>query len=208
MQEIIQFQHIHIELPFERILRRLGYRSGTTMLADSNKKEIEKKVCDAFDAMDLQGRAGVVSIEHINDEQVVLDDGSIFKSRKLAAFLYGSEKAVIAGVSAGKNIMEVIQTAVKNNNVSDAAIFDAAASEIVDDALGWILDNLRIQLRSQGEIVNTRRYSAGYGDFQLSNQAVFYSLLKLDELGVVLTPAFILLPEKTVTALAGIITLR
>jgi hypothetical protein len=204
MQEITHYPHINVAIPFERIFRRLGYRSGTTDLSEVKKTQIMKKVEYAFDSMQLQGRSRVVSIETVEKDRIILEDSTIFQSQKLMRFLSGCQKTVIAGVTAGKNIMDEIQSALKSNNISDAAIYDAASSEIVDDALGWMIDLLRVQLRSQGEEIGTRRYSAGYGDFDLSNQAVFYSLLQLDQLDIVLTQEFLLLPEKTVTGLAGI----
>ena len=39
---------------------------------------------------------------------------------------------------------------------------------------------------------------------QLENQIYFYNLLQLDNMGVRLTDSYMLLPEKTVTAVTGI----
>jgi cobalamin-dependent methionine synthase I len=59
-------------------------------------------------------------------------------------------------------------------------------------------------LRREGRHLTSRRYSAGYADFVLENQAIFFRELELEKLGVQLTASFILVPEKSVTAIAGI----
>jgi cobalamin-dependent methionine synthase I len=48
------------------------------------------------------------------------------------------------------------------------------------------------------------RFSAGYGDFLLENQRLFYELLDLQRFGVSLTESCIFTPEKTVPAIAGV----
>jgi cobalamin-dependent methionine synthase I len=49
-----------------------------------------------------------------------------------------------------------------------------------------------------------RRFSAGYADFNLENQKAIYDMLQMGKIGVTITPNFILLPEKSVTAISGI----
>ena len=50
------------------------------------------------------------------------------------------------------------------------------------------------------------RFSPGYGDFLLENQRDFFELLKIGDFGVKLTERYIFIPEKTVTAIAGVET--
>ena len=49
-----------------------------------------------------------------------------------------------------------------------------------------------------------RRFSAGYADFKLENQKMIYEKLQMDKIGVTINSGFILLPEKSVTAISGI----
>ncbi|HAR48794.1 MAG TPA: methionine synthase, partial [Smithella sp.] len=45
---------------------------------------------------------------------------------------------------------------------------------------------------------------AGYADFNLGNQKAIYEILQMEKIGVTMTPHFILIPEKSVTAISGI----
>ena len=85
-----------------------------------------------------------------------------------------------------------------------AVIFDASASEIVDAAFDWIIDYYRREVVRGGGKITDHRFSAGYGDLDLLEQVFFYNILELGELGVDITENHILIPEKSVTAIAGL----
>ncbi len=59
-------------------------------------------------------------------------------------------------------------------------------------------------LKHQSRVVSRKRFSPGYGDFDLANQRIFYSLLELDKLDIQLTESCILIPEKSVIAMTGV----
>jgi cobalamin-dependent methionine synthase I len=90
------------------------------------------------------------------------------------------------------------------DNLSAAVVYDATASEMVDAALDWIMDYFNQQIRREGKKLLSRRFSAGYADFQLDNQQVIYQKLQMEKIGVAINSNFILRPEKSVTALGGI----
>ncbi|MFH1238699.1 MAG: methionine synthase, partial [bacterium] len=105
---------------------------------------------------------------------------------------------------AGSKIMTAIRTNSASKDVTQAVIFDATASEIVDEALNWIIDYLNRELRRENKYLTRKRFSAGYADFALSNQEIIYKTLQMKKLGVTLTKNYIMNPEKSVTAITGI----
>ena len=101
--------------------------------------------------------------------------------------------------------MAEISRSTGSNDMTRGVVLDAVASEMVDESLSWIMRYYATRLRRENRALTTRRFSAGYSDFELNNQAHFYRLLDMERLDVELTPSCILLPEKSVTAVAGII---
>jgi len=75
----------------------------------------------------------------------------------------------------------------------------------VSEALARVakLKEEKLLLR-EGRCLTRRRYSPGYGDLALSNQKIIYDALGLEKLGLTLTERFLLIPEKSVLAIAGI----
>ena len=104
----------------------------------------------------------------------------------------------------GRAVYDFIKGNSAGGDVTAAVVYDAVASETVDAALGWMTDFYRNMLRRESLTVTKNRFSCGYGDFKLENQKAIYDLLQLNRFGVEITPGFILVPEKSVTAIAGI----
>lgn len=167
--------------------------------------EIKKYMDDALSIMHLSGVALQAPITEKSDVQISLSAGVHFRSRKLASFLAESSEVIVMAATAGGAIMEAIQRDTAGDNVTRGVVLDATASEVVDAALDWIVSYFNQTLRRENKAVTKSRFSAGYGDFPLTNQRTIYNLLHLEDIGVTITESFMLIPEKSVTAIAGIV---
>jgi len=198
------FSQISVVVSEQLIYARLGYAKGKTQLARAQKDEIKSYIAQAMSLIDLQGVEARIGIKNIGSADIALDENIILKSASLAKFLKGCSEVIFMAVTAGKPIVRAIENNSKGENVYAAVIFDAVASEITDAGLGWIMQYINRQLRRQNRCVTSARFSAGYGDFSLENQRIIWQVLRLKELGIDLTQSNMLVPEKSVTAVAGI----
>jgi cobalamin-dependent methionine synthase I len=142
-------------------------------------------------------------IEH-RDEGVVLEDNTVLASASLARLLRHSEAVAIMAATVGMDIVQAAETAVSKGDGATAVTYDAVGGQTAEAAVSWIGDLIGQQLRRQGEHLTKQRFSPGYGDLQLQTQQAIHRWLQLDRLGLSLTPSYMLVPEKSVTALAGI----
>ena len=108
------------------------------------------------------------------------------------------------GATAGNAIMDAIGEKTLRQEMTAAVVYDATASEMADAALDWITGFINRQIRREGKSLLERRFSAGYGDFALENQKLIYDKLRMGDIGVSLSERFLLIPEKSVTAVSGI----
>jgi hypothetical protein len=199
------FETIRIDLPREQIYRRLGYRRDATIISPRQTEEIERYMEEAQSLISLKGTVLRLPIREISANRVVLEGDVTFASRNLARFLDRCREAALMGATAGPAIMAAISEDASGRDVTRAVVMDATASEMTDAALDWIMSYLDKSLRRESRTLLPRRYSAGYGDFLLENQRTLYSLLQLERFGVVLTDSCLLIPEKSVTAITGIV---
>jgi hypothetical protein len=194
------------EWPREAIYRRLGYRKASTRLTPDQQAETDRYIQEAMDLIRLQGAARRLPIRIEPPDLVMLPDDVIMTSRHLATFLKASPEIVLMGATAGETVMTAIQKDMTGDRVTRAVVVDATASETVDAALDWIMAYLNQGLRREGKTLMKTRYSAGYGDLALKSQGAVHRLLGMDRLGVSLTETCILVPEKSVTAMTGVIS--
>jgi len=198
------FDSMAIALPKDDILRRLGYRKGVTRLEPHELEEMDRAIDDALSFIHLRGAAVRLVISERKATQILLSTGDILKSRNLARMLRNSDEIMLMGATAGREIMDAIRDDSLQGRMTRGVILDAVASEMVDHALDWMTAFFNQELRRRGRQLTKRRFSAGYGDFLLENQKWIYEALDFGRLGVELTESFILTPEKSVTAIAGI----
>jgi hypothetical protein len=125
-------------------------------------------------------------------------------SRDIALLLSHAQKVVFFLVTTGAKATDYKALLLEKNEISTAFLVDSILSEFVDA----LADSLNVKLNRQYGLQNTtltRRFSPGYGDLKLDFQKPLLELLEADKLGVTLNESFLLIPEKSITALVGLI---
>ncbi len=192
-------------LPFvpdkKTVMRRLGSQKAS-FPADLDKN-IDKLMRQAQSAFAARGKAAVYPIGHRDEDSVTLQ-GVRVESPMLARLLAGSSAAYLMCASIPARDVEKISAAMQSSEGLKAIVFDAYASEFVDGTLDVIMARKNEALRRTGQKLTKRRFSAGYGDLGLAYQKVFYDLLDMRTLEVDINENYLLSPEKSVIAIAGV----
>jgi len=188
----------------DSIYRRLGYKRGITKVDERKREEIERYIEYAVSLVSLKGAGLRVSLKSVDPPPVILGTGAEIRSAKLARFLNGCKEALFIGTTAGGEVMDAIRKDTEGGNMTRGVVVDAVASEMTDSALDWIMGFFNRLLARENVRLTKARFSAGYGDFLLENQKMMYDILELDRIGVTINENFILMPEKSVTAVVGI----
>ena len=204
LESIIFLEKISIDPPCEKIYQRLGFKKRTTQISEIQQEETDRFIQEASFLISLKGSLLRLAIKHNDGEKIILAGGLTFASKKLSAFLSDCQETVFMAATAGSAIMEAIKEKTRQDDLAAAVVYDATASEMADAGLDWIMDYLNQQIRREGKTLLPRRFSAGYADFNLENQKSIYDTLQMEKIGVTINSNFILLPEKSVTAISGI----
>jgi hypothetical protein len=204
----VYFNAMRVPLPIKGIYKRLGFKKGVTKLNPAEEDKLAATIDEASSIVHLKGAACMIDLVRIDRSGVELEGRTSFRSSALAGMLSGCEQVLLMGATAGQAIMEEISSATQAENLTRAVILDAVASEMTDSGLDWIVDYMNQDLMRKAKRITKARFSAGYGDFFLENQKTIHALLRLDKIGVIITEGCILMPEKSVTAVAGIVALK
>jgi len=200
------FPSINIPLPMGAIYRRLGYKRGITKVDERKRQEIERHIEYAASLILLKGAGLRVPFKRVDPPLIVLKAGADIRSAKLAGLLNGCKEALFIGSTSGSAVMDAILGDTEGGDMTRGVVIDAVASEMTDAALDWIMGFFNRLLARENARLTRGRFSAGYGDFLLENQKMMYDMLELDRIGVTINENFILMPEKSVTAVVGIHT--
>lgn len=198
------FEHIPATPDKGMILTRLGYKKTTTVMDDDYRKNLMENISKGLMLCNTKGVFGTFNIINRDEESVELENGVTLKSRSLSKLLSNSMDVVLMASTVGKDIVDRIVDEIKNKDAAFGVILDAVASETADAALDWMVDFINKMIRREGKKLTGMRYSPGYGDLPLSNQKLIFDVLNLERLGINITERFMLVPEKSVIAIAGV----
>lgn len=203
LYQSITLSGMPLTLPYRQILARLGY-SGQTRIPASQMEILNRNIQRAFEAISAKGVCGCQPIDSNNGDAVILADQSRIVCPAVAAMLKNSQEVWLAATTVGRKISDLTEACFSAGDAAAAAVCDAVGSECADAAMDFLHNYAATQMKRSGRTLADCRFSPGYGNWPLTAQQDFFQWLNLENLGLTLTKSLMLLPEKSVTALAGI----
>ncbi len=204
MNTPIYCNSIGISIPNESIYKRLGMPVSSEGISMPPNKSIDAIIRRAMACCQLQGAFARLPVTQRTKETVCIGDDWCIESEKLSFFLKNSHAAILLAATAGNQVMEMISHLTDSEKMGDVVVFDAVGSESADYALQHIHRHISKQVLMHGECITSARFSPGYGDLSLHVQKDIHTILQLKTLGIDITDTYILQPEKSVIAIAGI----
>jgi len=126
---------------------------------------------------------------------------SVIESAELAEHIRGCKRAVIMAVTLTSEADRLISRA-EISDMTEAFTLDAMCSSAIETACDIAESEIFKEIEAR---YTTWRYSPGYGDLNLSYQRDFVKFLNAEKrIGLTLTPEFLMIPRKSVTAIIGI----
>jgi cobalamin-dependent methionine synthase I len=144
-----------------------------------------------------------LALKEVTEREIRFEESPIFfSSRRLAQHLEGCYKATLMVCTIGQGLDEACERLINDGETTRAYLLDAIGSETVE-ALAEKLEGMVAQRAASLSSPIRSRFSPGYGDWPLSEQALLFSLLEPDRIGVSLTETFIMVPRKSISAIIG-----
>ncbi len=197
------FYDIPLDPEIESVRSRLGIRKNAPIDPDLLRM-LEQGSKQAKILSHPTGLYLPLKIFHRTSDSVVLENETHFQSASLSRLLQNSEEAVLMAATIGHEIVDAIMNEVTQKDAALGLILDAVASQTTDAILDWMMDYINGILAKEGRKLTRHRYSPGYGDLPLVYQKPIFETLELNKLGLELTEKYMLVPEKSVIAIAGI----
>ena len=128
---------------------------------------------------------------------------TVLMSRDLARNLAGCTELCLFAATLGTEADRLIRRSAVRS-AADAAIFQGAAAALTEEYVDRVYAAIAKDAGTRG-LAAKPRFSPGFGDCTLDVQREFFRLLALPKtLGISLTDALLMIPEKSVTAFVGL----
>lgn len=200
--KITDLNPIPLTLPERAILSRLGGNRHLTVIAPAEIARYRAWMLEALQAMRPRGRYAVCPIVRNDGEYLELAAGPVWRSAPLCALVGDAPLLWLGAVTLGGGVTELVAAA--REDMARAVVCDAAGSECADQGMEILQQQAARTLSRRGYVLGLRRFSPGYGNLTLTVQREMFALLDLPALGMALTEPCIMLPEKSVTAVAPV----
>jgi hypothetical protein len=194
-----------IPIPVGQVLRRLGYPSESAVLPDSVLTLLDEAMRLAAQLMKPKAVYRTLSIASNDSKTVTFHDTSfIIQSPQVARLLKNSVTAVCFAVTVGITLDKEISDQMARGEITLGYFIDAVGSETAEAAADELHWNV-LQHRAQGAGGSvTARFSPGYGDWPLTVQKDLIEVCGGPLIGISVTPSFLMIPRKSISAVFGI----
>lgn len=205
------FQHriqaLDVPIDKKEVYRYLGFSINT------QKKEflpeidflIEKSIKEMHSIIHAQGLYRCFPLKKDDSKQI--PEISFEKYKIQSTYLYKNLKncshVVLFAATIGPQVDALIRRYIKLD-AAKAAILQATGAMFTESYVDILNQKISLWAKSEGFLTN-RRFSPGYGDVDLINQKIFFSVLPCTQkIGLTLTDSLVMAPEKSVTGFIGL----
>jgi len=187
MYKNLVLKNLNINIRPEKVLAGLRFRKDVHENSEVTVAEILKEIQKVYSYIET---IAVYRIQQKIDSEYLYSE-----SRDVKQLLADSEKIVIFAVSIGKNIDEKISEYLKTGDVMAAAVWDAIGSEAVEQCANYVNEYIKTQCLLKDFFV-TKRYSAGYGDWDLTENFKIAEILELETFNIRINETGLFYPQK------------
>ncbi len=188
-----------IILDQNEVLRYLGY--GKDVPEEQMRKFIIEITEEVRGAIDARACCDFMSVDVA---EKTVDFGHFrVASDKLSKNLAGCERVLIFAATVGVKLDRIIH---KYSSLSPAkaVVAQAVGACAIESFCDLLIQRIGGQLNKNGAYLRPR-FSPGYGDFSLQYQRDIIGILQAERrIGISLTEGLLMVPSKSVTAVAGI----
>lgn len=188
---------LNLKINYSDVLVRMGANKYRTKIDTRIETSILEMI--SLSKKILQPKYALSFAEkNVKDNKIFLDDFCI-NSKDIFKLLENSNSVCGLIATIGFSIDTKISYLLERKDIMSAFILDSIGSVAIEELVENICNDITTQYGT-----TTMRFSPGYGDWAISNQAGFLEWLGAGKLGIVLSPAFQMVPRKSVSALLGI----
>lgn len=181
-REPVFLKHFDLHVPDRRIYFRIGYKSPKQEIPDNIKNLVQE--LRRVQRQLVQPRAVYRILDYRETNQ-----HSIFA---------GSEKTALCLCTIGSKLEQQSQKWMQENEILKGFILDSFGSEAAE-VLAQQCDAVIVDIALKMNLWPSKRFSPGYGQWDISQQQYVFDVLPADEIGVRLSDAHMMIPRKSVS---------
>lgn len=180
----------------------MGFKSNVADVPESMKPLVEEAIERGGELLEPLACYDFRPVRKIKPDRIEVSANFTIQSQKAFRWLNGCNGIYLVAVTIGPKLDQKVAELSASGEVTRAFLLNAYGSEAAE-ALMESLDREVSKLAGKRGLETTKRYSPGYGDWPITAQRDLLNTLEAHLIGIRLTEQFLMIPEKSVSAIIG-----
>lgn len=201
MVQIIQ--NIPLSINKNEVLRYLGYHKTKTHITSDINKMIDSLIDECHIWLKPKGIFKTIELSISNNKEIITShENFCINASDVVNLFRGSDYLSILALTLGNTLDEKIASLFDQGEYTQATILDAIGSDGVEQLANKINGIIKQEAFRKGYHL-TRRFSPGYGNWNIQAQKDLLDVLGTSKIGIFMTESYMLNPQKSITAILG-----
>lgn len=142
-------------------------------------------------------------VEFAEPDSIDVNGAFLIESGKVFRRMAGCTGLYLTAVTLGPALDRKVAELSRSNDMTRAFLLNAYGAEAAE-ALMIQLDRILKGLAAEQGLTTTKRFSPGYGDWDITAQKELLGTLQAENIGIKLTDSYLMIPEKSISAIIGV----
>jgi hypothetical protein len=190
-----------VQIDVEKVYRRLGY--GELKPMSSTISLVNSMLEQAYELLKPCFTYRLAAIREVKDQNTYLENSVTFFSKTVSYVMTDCQYVVAYLATIGRGLEEQVSALTRDGKMLEGVILDATGSEAIIQTARVVQQAIK-QIAQSMDLRATIKYSPGYCDWDVSQQAELFKLVDASTVCVSLTPGCMMVPQKSVSGIIGL----
>ncbi|TKJ38421.1 hypothetical protein CEE37_12955 [candidate division LCP-89 bacterium B3_LCP] len=190
------------EPDLKHVHSRMGFKGKTDGIPENMQKLVDEMILCGQEICTPKAVYDYKPAELIPPNIIELEGSFSINSSKAFNWMEGCSGLYLAAVTIGPGLDREVARLSESDDMTRAFLLNAYGAEAAEATMAELNKRIIGFAREQG-LSTTKRYSPGYGDWHISAQSELLGSLQVEQIGIQLTDSYLMIPEKSVSAIIG-----
>jgi len=200
---LVTARTIDIEIDKKQVYKYLGYDVGSEPPPRIDSL-VEEHIRLGNDFIYPCTTYTILDVEFVLGTRAFLEGYIAFDSKVISQLLSKCQKVALFVATIGDELEYLACRIAEDGLLLQSAVLESIGSSAVEQTANHLHERIGDTAGLQGLVASKRRFSPGYCDWNVDQQAVLFDVLDASSIGVELTETCLMLPRKSISGIIGI----
>jgi cobalamin-dependent methionine synthase I len=197
-----KLEEITFTINKDEVLKSLKYFPQKTKINRSVEKAIERAIDEGYISARPKAVYETFAVVKVKEGYELVKAGYRLTGSILLKHLKQIDMVTLFACTIGDELEKRVKALTADGLMTEAAMIDAVAGEAVEGVANQVNEIIQREANLKKYKLR-RRFSPGYGDWGIEEQKEVLRLIGAEKIGLSLTEACVMVPEKSISALIG-----